>query len=140
MVDKDDTIYANRHTNIWFCTKCNSDIFAFNNIDNDDEYFETIYDIQSRNPSIPFDILSSQDRMFIPFELNEDMSMPLIDSDPDVQFYNNQCNRALHSCDYYLEDSFNKKIVDLHVPARCMSLIHANIRSAAKNLKKFELY
>ena len=140
MVNKDDNIYTQRHINTWFCTKCTSEIFAFNSIVDDDEYFETIYDIQSLIPLIPFDALSSQDRMFTPFELNEDISLPLIDSDPDVQFYNNQCNRTLHSCDYYLEDSFNKKVSDAHIPARCLSLIHTNIRSAPKNLKKFELY
>ena len=50
-----------------------------------------------------------QNKIFSPFELNEDSNLPLIDSDPDVQFYNNQCNYSLHSCDYYLEDAFNKK-------------------------------
>ena len=140
MVKKDDNLYTQRHTNNWFCTKCTSDIFAYNHIDDDEEYLEIIYELQDCNPPIPFDILSSQDRMFIPFELNEDESLPLIDSDPDVQFYNSQCNKTLHSCDYYLEDSFNKKVSDLHVPARCLSLIHTNIRSANKNLKKFELY
>ena len=126
--------------NIWFCSKCTSDIFPFNNIDDDDEYFETLYDLQTRDPLIPFDILSAQNRMFIPFELNEDVSIPLIDSDPDIQFYNNQCNRTLRSCDYYLEDTFNKKVSDLNIPKHCLSLIHTNIHSAKANLKKFELY
>ena len=63
-----------------------------------------------------------------------------IDIDPDIQFYNTQCNKALLSCDYYLEDSFNRKISELRVPDRCLSLIHTNIRSAVKNLKNFELY
>ena len=82
----------------------------------------------------------SQDRLFSPFELNEDVSLPLFDSDPDVQFYNDQCNPYLHSCDYYIEDSLNKELSELNISERCLSIIHANIRSAPKNLKKFEIY
>ena len=79
MVNKKETIFTQRHENVWFCTKCTTSIFAFNNMD-DDEYYETIFDMQSTNPPIPFDILSSHHRMFTPFELNEDLSLPLIDS------------------------------------------------------------
>ena len=46
----------------------------------------------------------------------------------------------MHSCDYYIEDTINKKLSDLNTSGRCLSLVHANIRSARKNLKKFELY
>ena len=140
LVDRNDNLYTQRHSNEWFCTRCTSDILAFNNIDDDTEYLNTIYDLQSCKPPIPFDLLMSQDKIFTPFELNEDISLPLIDIDPDVQFYNNQCNKTLHSCDYYLEDTFNKKISTLQISGRCLSFIHTNIRSAAKNLKKFELY
>ena len=81
-----------------------------------------------------------QNKIFSPFELNEDSNLPLIDSDPDVQFYNNQCNYSLHSCDYYLEDAFNKKVADLNIPSRCLSMIHTNIRSVAKNMNKLDMY
>ena len=89
---------------------------------------------------IPYDALVLHDRLFTPFELNEDVSLPLVESDLDVQLYNSQYNSIIRSCDYYMEDTFNKKLSNLNIPPRCLSLIHTNIRSAATNLKKFELY
>ena len=99
MVIKGDNLYTNRKTNVWFCTKCSASILPFNNIDDDTEYLETIYEWQSSELQIPFNLLVSEDRIFSPFSLNEDVTMPLGDTDPDIQFYNSQCNRYLHSCD-----------------------------------------
>ena len=59
MVGKDDDLYIQRSNNTWFCTKCASSMFAFNNMDDDTEYLNVIYDLQSKEPSIPFDILLS---------------------------------------------------------------------------------
>ena len=89
---------------------------------------------------IPLNILIDQNKIFTPFELNEDLNLPLIDSDPDVQFYNSQCNNSLHTCDYYLEDSFNKKIADLNIPSTSLSMVHINLRRIVKNLNKLDLY
>ena len=72
-------------------------------------------------------------------KLNEDLNLPLIDSDPDVQFYNSQCNNSLHSCDYYLEDSFNNKVSDLNLSTGCLSMVHMNIRSIVKNLNESDI-
>ena len=109
MVNKKDSIYSHRDSDVWFCTICTKDIFPFNGIEEDHEFMETLAELHQLDSLIPFDILMYQNKIFSPFELNEDSNIPLIDSDPDVQFYNNQCNYSLHSCDYYLEDAFNKK-------------------------------
>ena len=140
MVNKEDSIYIHRDSNIWFCTICTRDIFPFNGTEEDDEFLEIIAELQETDPLIPLNVLLDQNKIFTPFELNEDLNVPLIDSDPDVQFYNNQCNNSLHSCDYYLEDSFNKKLSDLNLSPGCLSMVHMNIRSTAKNLNKFDLY
>ena len=140
MVNKEDSIYIHRDSNIWFCTICIKDIFPFNGTEEDDEFIEIIAEFQETDPLIPLNVLIDQNKIFTPFELNEDLNVPLIDSDPDVQFYNNQCNNSLHSCDYYLEDSFNKKLSDLNLSPGCLSMVHMNIRSTAKNLNKFDLY
>ena len=69
MVNKDNEIYTKRHNNNWFCTRCTSSIFPFNYIDDDEEYLETIFEMQSFSPPIPFNVLVAQDRIFSPFEL-----------------------------------------------------------------------
>ena len=76
---------------------------------------------------------------FVPFELNEDVSLPLFDVDPDVQFYNNHCN-TVSPCDYYLEDSFNAKCTNENIDMNCFSMVHTNIRSISKNLNNFDNY
>ena len=109
-VKRSDTIYTERDENDWFCTKCLEQTFPFNHIFREDEYLQTLSENWSSEKPwpIPFELLDNQDRLFSPFELNEHKSHPLIDCDPDIQFYNNQFNPILRSCDYFLEDSFNE--------------------------------
>ena len=140
MVNKKDSLYSHRDSDVWFCTVCTKDIFPFNGIEEDHEFLETLAELHQLDSIIPFDILMDQNKIFSPFELNEDSNLPLIDSDPDVQFYKNQCNYSLHSCDYYLEDAFNKKVADLNIPSRRLSMIHTHIRSVAKNINKLDMY
>ena len=109
MVNKTDSIYIHKDSNVWFCPVCTKDILRFNGIEEGREFLETLTELGQLDSLIPFDILIDQNKILSPFELNEGLNLPLIDSDPDVQFYNNQCNNSMHSCDYYLEDSFNKK-------------------------------
>ena len=85
-------------------------------------------------------MLINQQRLFSPFDLNEGSDSPLEEIDPDIQFYNSQCNSVLNSCDYYLEDQLNNKMNKLGIKKNSFSLLHANIRSAPKNLSKFESY
>ena len=140
VIDKHDSIYIHRESNVWFCTVCTQDIFPFNGIDDECEFLETLAEFQQWDSLIPFDILVAQNKIFSPFELNEDLNLPLIDSDPDIQFYNNQCNDSLYLCNYYLEDSFNKKVADLNISSGCLSMIHTYMQSTAKNMNKFDLY
>ena len=87
-------------------------------------------------PSI--DLLRNNSKLFSPFELNENINLPLFDIDPDVQFYNDQCTNVLQCCDYYVEDTFNEKISQLKLNNGCLSMFHCNIRSAHKNLNKLD--
>ena len=113
------------------------DIFPFNQTEEEKEFLEFLSELQENDPLIPLDILINQNKIFTPFELNEDLNLHLIDSDPDVQFYNSQCNNSLHFCDHHVENYFNNKVSDLNL---CLSMVHMNIRSIVKNLNKFDLY
>ena len=139
-VSKDDSIYFEKDSNLWICTVCTKDIFPFNGIEENEEFFKILAEMQCNDSMIPFDALIDQNIIFSPFELNEDITLPIIDSDPDVQFYNSQCNNHLQSCDYHIEDSFNRKLSEVDLTTEPLSMIHLNIRSIAKNLNKFESY
>ena len=139
-VDKKDSIYREKQHNVWFCTKCTGGIFPFNWVSEDDDFLANLYENQSSEPMIPLSLLLDNDKQFLPFELNEDFNIPLFDIDPDIQYYNNHWNNVLHSCDYYLEDTFNKKLSKMNINNDCLSMMHSNIRSAPKNISKLDNY
>ena len=141
MVKKDDPLYLNREGNTWFCTHCSGNMFPFNHIHDDDEFLMELLENWNEHTLFPATMLKDQNRIFSPFELNDNFNSPLSDADPDIQFYQNQCNSTLNSCDYYLEDSFNKKMLEyIQKPGNYLSMVHVNIRSAMKNLDNFSHY
>ena len=138
-VRNDDPLFRSYDNNCWFCSTCTSDILPFNHLP-DDEFIPSLAESWEHYKSIPHDLLTNSHRLFSPFELNDGPDSPLSDIDPDIQYYNNQCNSILNSCDYYVEDSLNKKMAKLGLKGDVFSLLHTNIRSASRNLSKFESY
>ena len=139
-VDKTESIYISRESSIWYCTRCIEHIFPFNHIHDDDDFLSTLAENWDLCDSIPYEILKHQNQLFLPFDLNENFSSPLAEMDPDINYYNSQCNANLNSCDYYLENSFNKKVTELEIDDRAFSLLHSNIRSAVQNIDKLDSY
>ena len=88
-------------------------------------------------PQCPFKYSKSSTH-FLAFDFNENTDTPLHDIDPDIQFYSDKY--SLHSCDYYLEGTFNDRILQNNVKDDNFSMLHANIRSAQKNLASLEQY
>ena len=109
-MNKDDTVYTNRNNDNWYCTSCTSDLFPYNHISDDEEYMLILSDLWDLPIALPYELLHNENNIFSPFELNEDFDNPLSEVDPDLQYYNSQCNTVLNSCDYYLEDGFNDQI------------------------------
>ena len=70
----------------------------------------------------------------------DDTVCPMNDIDPDILYYNQQFNPILQSCEYFLEDTFNKKIRDANIQQNALSLIHTNIRSSSCDLRTFDTY
>ena len=139
-VDREELLYISQNNSDWYCSMCISDILPFIQVEDDAEFVSTISGNNENKAKITLDVLKDQQKLFTPFELNDDHESPLTDIDPDIQFYNNHCNSVLNSCDYYIEDSLNAKLKSLNIKENCFSLVHANIRSAPHNLSKFENY
>ena len=91
--------------------------------------------MQFKQTTVSFQILKNQELIFSPFDFNEKSDTPLHDIDPDMQFYSDKY--SLHSCDYYLEGTFNDRILQNNVKDDNFSVLHANI-SAQKNLASLE--
>ena len=49
-------------------------------------------------------------------------------------------NTCFKTCDYYFEESFNKKYQDLAISGESFSLLHVNARSIPCNLSDIESY
>ena len=139
-VSKTDLTCRNFLSNQWFCPSCISDIFPFAHLDDDDDFLNAVLDFGSFNAVAPYGILDDQNLIFNPFELNDDTVCPMNDIDPDILYYNQQFNPILQSCEYFLEDTFNKKIRDANIQQNALSLIHTNIRSSSCNLRTFDTY
>ena len=69
-VTKTDSIYIERESNNWSCTKCNQSIFPFNHFYDDDDFFSAVYDQLSFQPSVSFDSLVNNELLFLPFDVN----------------------------------------------------------------------
>ena len=89
-VSVEDSLYKNRDKTDWICPICIQDALPYNHLDEDD-FIESISELWKFDSILPLDSIQSSNYIFCPFELNEDVELPLQDIDPDMQFYNNQC-------------------------------------------------
>ena len=137
-ITKYDDFYTATEYSEWYCTPCNQSIFAFNHINDDQEFTCVLSETWNVRISVSLDELNQ--KVFIPFEMNvNDTHHPLYETDPDIHYYNIINSQILHS-EYYLEDSFNLQINQRSITPKCLSMIHYNIRSIPKNLHEFENY
>ena len=139
-VSKTDDLYIKRNNISWFCTLCMIDVLPFNHFEEDEDFITALIESRITESSINLDKLNSQNKIFTPFELNDDDMSPMLDYDPDLQYYNSISSLNQHSCNYHIEDTFNNKLSDLNITSNSLSFIHCNIRSIPKNIGKFETY
>ena len=98
-LDASDSIYTDRFDNRWICPSCSNEIFPFNHIDCNEDFVSALAEMWHNAPALSFQTLLNDNRVFQPFEINSESSSPLFDIDPDIQFYQNQQNTSLQSCD-----------------------------------------
>ena len=76
--------YIQDNEQTWFCSMCITEIFPFNNIEDEVDFLANID--ASTLPRNSMCYLS--DKVFIPFELNDkDYSSLLCDPDPDLHYF-----------------------------------------------------
>ena len=123
----------------WMCFNCTQTLFPFNHFESDNMFLESISEHWPKSQRFPFHRLDHYE--FNPFELNEsDTLSNIMNSDPDLQYFNDQSCVNNISCDYYLEQGFTHRVEELGTSNQVFSLIHLNIRSVPKNLSNFDSY
>ena len=135
-VDIDEILSSSRS---WSCINCNVHLFPFNHIHDDADFLRSY--CMDLNEQTYGKRLS--DKMFVPFELNEDdtLLVPDVDVDPDFNFFNQCSLQSNIQCKYYLGDGFSKYTANLlNNPNECFSVINMNIRSMKANLDSFTAY
>ena len=140
-VTSTDSIYCNRDLNNWLCTLCSQSTFPFNHYADDNDFLNALSCLWGK----PNNVLANLTHLiFNPLEWNDEGSSahdPLYETDPDLQFYNdNTVLDNVNQCDYFLDDSFAKKCKQQKVDDNFYSTIHINIRSIPKNLEKLERF
>ena len=139
-VTPDDSIYVNRNANSWLCTLCSQSLFPFNHFNENCDFLNALSESWTHLNN--FNFLNNDHLCYNPLELNDnDLNVhgPLFETDPDLQFYNdNICIDSVQDCNYYLEDSFQKKCKQKEVNENFFSTLHLNIRSIPKNIDKLE--
>ena len=80
----------------------------FNHMDDDDFNSAVVEGLLNS----PFDFHEMNNKLFIPFEINEIIDTPLTEMDPVIQFYSNSQYTHGAKCDYYLEDQFISRVVE----------------------------
>ena len=100
----------NRSIQNWLCPGGITSVFPVNSIYNDIDFRDALS--ENSNNEINVSLTELNEKIFNPFELNEYTSVsPLIDVDPDLQYYNSMSNE-MNNCDYHLEETFNKKCIE----------------------------
>ena len=139
-ITTNDSIYTNRDENVWLCTMCTTNIFPFNQLD-DDDFFEVVKEnLMGMNVDL---IRRLQRYQFNPFDLNfENDNIPHQDSDPDLQYFNDMTYvNNLSRCDYYMQHDFNKLLDDNKIDNdNTLSMIHLNIRSLPKHFRELNVF
>ena len=92
----------------WICTLCCDDLFPFNHVEDDLSFIDVIMDCCL---GIKYYTMNIQEKIFMPFELDEfENNMPMLDIDPDLNFFTHINSDIFQSSKYYTEDSFNDLI------------------------------
>ena len=79
-------------------------------------------------------------KVFMPFEINEGSDTPFSEIDPDFQFYTDNYYIKKTQCDYYIEDTFVNTFTQSGSFDRNLSIFHLNIKSLPKHCDELEMY
>ena len=120
-VDRNDSIYVNRDSNHWMCVHCAMSTFPFNHFCDDDEFIESLVGDHYH--------LDNCNKMFQLFDCEESCFSPMYDIDPDIQYHQASSIFSNTTCNYYLEDDFNRECIQRNVNSDCFSILHVNAKS-----------
>ena len=129
-INRDDVVDS-----LWYCTLCVQEIFPFNHLDNDDDFYATVME---GVVECPYRLHEIGNKVFLPFEINDSFDTQFSEIDPDYHFYTNVHFTVNMKCDYYFEDHFRQK--NGFTDSSQLSPFHLNIKSLSKHYDELDTY
>ena len=124
-VSRCDSIIVNQKGNDWICSHCVKEVFPFNHLDEDSQFYEAVSEFCG--PAAAPTLYDLDDKLFVPFDLNDsdyDYN-PLFDVDPDENFFNEVYKYCVSEYSSFKDKCSQYSITD----SKCFSLIHVNSHS-----------
>ena len=113
----------------WYCPPCVQSVFVYNHYDDNDCFHNAVIEGML---DCSFQYHEMNNKVFMPFEINEGSDTPFTEIDPDFHFYTNSCSIKHTKCDYFIEDTFVDKFTKSGSFDRNLSLFHLNVKSLPK--------
>ena len=121
----------------WYCPPCVQSVFVYNHYDDNDCFHNAVIEGML---DCSFQYHEMNNKVFMPFEINEGSDTPFTEIDPDFHFYTNSCSIKHTKCDYFIEDTFVDKFTKSGFFDRNLSLFHLNVKSLPKHYDELEMY
>ena len=121
----------------WYCPPCVQSVFVYNHYDDNDCFHNAVIEGML---DCSFQYHEMNNKVFMPFEINEGSDTPFTEIDPDFHFYTNSCSIKHTKCDYFIEDTFIDKFTKSGSFDRNLSVFHLNVKSLPKHYDELEMY
>ena len=129
----DDVTYPD----LWYCPRCMQDICVYNHYDDDGSFYTAVIEGML---DCSYHYHEMNNKVFMPFEINEGFDTPFSEIDPEFQFYTDSNYISNVKCNYFIEDTFVDKFTRPGSLDRNLSMFHLNIKSLPKHHDELEMY
>ena len=113
------------------------DLCVYNHYDDDDSFYTAVIEGML---DCSYHFHEMNNKVFMPFEINEGFDTPFSEIDPDFQFYTDSNYISNVKCNYFIEDTFVDKFTRPGSLDRNLSMFHLNIKSLPKHHDELEIY
>ena len=121
----------------WYCPPCMQSVLVYNHYDDNDSFHNAVLEGML---DCSFHYHEMNNKVFMPFEINEGSDTPFTEIDPDFHFYTESYCIKNTQCDYFIEDMFVNKFKRSGPFDRNLSIFHLNIKSLPKHYNELEMY
>ena len=120
-----------------YCPPCMQFVLVYSHYDDNDRFHNAVIEGML---DCSFHYHEMNNKVFMPFKINEGSDTPFTEIDPDFHFYTESYCIKNTQCDYYIEDTFVDKFKRSGSFDRNLSIFHLNIKSLPKHYDELEMY